>query len=82
MFSLLVATCLSFVQFDQDLRSSGYQVTWRGINKTQDTLNIIYTNEQDAWVVIAVSTDGRACQLGSGDMSEIIIQKIGADIHG
>jgi|TARA_R100000458_G_scaffold35575_1_gene32973 hypothetical protein len=82
MFPLLIAACLNFSDFDKNLRSSGYQAIWRGLNKTQDTVNIIYQNEQSKWVVIAVSPNGTACERASGNVSEIIIQKIGADIHG
>tara|TARA_Y100000361_G_scaffold153741_1_gene176426 strand:+ start:3533 stop:3784 length:252 start_codon:yes stop_codon:yes gene_type:complete len=81
MFALLVATCLSFSEFDQILRSTGKQQVWRGVNENRTTMNIVYSDENGAWVVLAVNPDGRACEMGSGKDSEVLIQKIGADIN-
>ena len=44
-------------------------------------MNAIYADEKGAWVVLAVNPEGRACEMGSGEYSEILIQKIGSDIN-
>ena len=81
MLAILVATCLSFAEFDQNLRSMGKQQVWRGVNESQTTMNIIYADEQGQWIVIAVNPQGQACQKGSGKFSEILIDKKGLDTH-